>query len=108
MRLDNCCCCISIWKGTMIIGCLLFTDLLVELKYPSNIRLIVKLITIACFLTMVWRDLELTRMIFFFVYCFNRAIEIINDIWVIDVMLESFQDYACSSEKVPHNDTMRA
>ena len=80
----------------MIIGCLLFTDLLVELKYPSNIRLIVKLVTIASFITMIYRDMEMTRCNFFFIYCFNRAIEIINDVWTIDAIVETLPEQVCT------------
>ena len=96
MRVNNCCCCFSIWLGTMIIGCLLVTDLLIELKYPSNIRLFVKLVTIASFVTMIMRDSEKTRCAFFFIYCFNRSIEIINDVWTIDLIVGTLPEQVCT------------
>ena len=68
----------------MIIGCLLLGDLLIELRWPNEIRLVIKLAAICSFVVMVWRDLEGTRMVFFFVYCVNRATEIYNDIWTIN------------------------
>ena len=106
-RVNSCCCCISIWLGTMIIGCLLFTDLLVELKYPSNIRLIVKLITIASFITMIYRDFAWSRCAFFFIYCFNRSIEIINDVWTIDAIVATLPEDVCTSESNPKDEASR-
>ena len=84
MRQDRCCCCVDIWRGTMIIGCLLLLDLLIELRWPNQIRLFIKLGAIASFVIMVWRDLEVTRMVFFFAYCINRTVEIYIDIWTIN------------------------
>ena len=84
MRTDRCCCCVDVWTGTMIIGCLLLLDLFIELRWPNEIRLVIKLAAITSFVVMVWRDLELTRMVFFFIYCINRVTEIYNDLWTID------------------------
>ena len=106
-RVNSCCCCFNIWLGTMIIGCLLFTDLLVELKYPSNIRLVVKLITIAAFVTMIYKDSVTTRASFFFIYCFNRSIEIINDVWTIDAIVATLPEDVCTSEQIPKDEASR-
>ena len=91
----------------MIIGCLLLLDLLIELRWPNEIRLFIKLAAIGSFIIMVWRDLEVTRMVFFFIYCVNRCIEIYIDIWTINDELETLPEDTCQSNQKPKNEADR-
>ena len=91
----------------MIIGCLLLLDLLIELRWPNEIRLFIKLAAIGSFIIMVWRDLEVTRMVFFFIYCVNRCIEIYIDIWTINDELETLPEDTCQSNQKPKNEQDR-
>ena len=58
----------------MIIGWLLFADLVIEFTYLDEFRLISKLTAIASFLVMVWRDAEITRKAFWLIYSVNKTI----------------------------------
>ena len=58
----------------MIIGWLLFADLVIEFTYLDEFRLISKLTAIASFLVMVWRDVEITRKAFWLIYSVNKTI----------------------------------
>ena len=99
-RNERFCCCLSIWRGTMIIGCLLLLDLLIEIRFPNQIRLFIKSAAIASFVIMVWNDVEATRMAFFMIYCVNRTIELYIDIWTINEQLETLPEYTCTSNQV--------
>ena len=68
----------------MIIGCLLLMDLLIELRWPNQIRLFIKIAAIISFVVMIWNDVEVTRLGFFIIYCINRTIELYIDIWTIN------------------------
>ena len=107
-RNDKCCCCLSIWRGTMIIGCLLLMDLLIELRWPNQIRLCIKIAAIVSFVVMIWNDVEMTRLVFFVMYCINRTIELYIDIWTINEQLEALPEMTCKSNQVPSSEAAKA
>ena len=59
-------------------------DLLIELRWPNQIRLFIKIAAIISFVVMIWNDVEVTRLGFFIIYCINRTIELYIDIWTIN------------------------
>ena len=47
---------------------------------------------------MVWRDMEITRMAFFYIYSVNKAIEILIDIETINAAFEPVPEDTCESD----------
>ena len=68
MRVKNCCCCISIEFGVMILGCLVCFDLLQEFEWFNPVRLAITLAAGGCFLNMVFNDSAKHREYFFYSY----------------------------------------
>ena len=73
VKVDNCCCCLSVGTGTKIIGFLLVLDLIGELNHPTvnHLRWALKLFVAGVFLFMLIRDSKFSRMLFFFTYLAN-------------------------------------
>ena len=79
-KVKNCCCCVTIAQGALIIGALHAFGLLIGLMSMNPIKIAFELFTGLTFLRMVYRDNEQSRLLFFtafvvYVFCLG-AIEI--------------------------------
>lgn len=68
MKVQNCCCFITIELGVMILGCLVWFSLLGEFDWFNPIRAAITIATGIFFLNMVLRDNEKHREYFFYLY----------------------------------------
>ena len=64
----TCCCCLSVYQGTMILGCFTLLNLLSEIEEFSPLRMAVNAIAAIAFVLMVFKDSEFNRKLFFITY----------------------------------------
>ena len=101
MKVQRCCCCISIDMGVMLLGTLVCFSLLNELTYFNPIRMVFTVACMCLFFNMVFRDTAKHREYFFYSYiayqissilfAYYQFYEVLEDKDVVAKMCEDMQ-----------------
>ena len=76
-ELRNCCFCISIEIGVMILGCFVWFSLLGEFDYFNPVRACITVATGSLFLNMVFKDSKQNREYFLYAFIVHLISELI-------------------------------
>ena len=77
LKVKTCCCCLEVDTGVMILGILVWTALLSEVKDFNPVRAVITLATGSLFLLMVFRDSAKHREWFYYSYIVNSICSVL-------------------------------